>query len=72
MPLFLVFISLQNNKLVPYPLEVTSSLFHYHYEFTDLNKPGEFQFVAIGTMFEAQIVLSLASGNPCELASVFF
>lgn len=63
MPLVHIFISLQNNKLAPYPLEVTGSVFQYNYELTDLNKFGDFPFVAILTLFEAQIVLSLASGG---------
>lgn len=72
-PLFPVFVSLQNNKLLPYyALQVTRSFFQYHHELTDLNKFDEFQFVAIIMMLKAQIVLSLASGNPCGLASVFF
>lgn len=71
--LFPMFISLQNNNLPPYyPLQVTSSFFQYPHELTDLKKFDEFQSVAIITMFKAQIVLSLASGNPSGLASVFF
>lgn len=65
LPLFPVFISLQNNKLLPYyVLQVTSSFVQYHHALKDLNKFDEFQFVAIIMMLKAQIVLSWPVGTP--------
>lgn len=65
LPLFPVFISLQNNKLLPYyVLQVTSSFVQYHHALKDLNKFDEFQFVAIIMMLSRLKLSCLGQWEP--------